>query len=370
MAPEPGRDPREGHQDDDVEGRDYQVGKPVDDAAVDRAPSRRSRYKSSAARAVAPGRRARASDLGCGPAPTRIAAFGVKPPRRRGGPAGGRTTYRAGRPARRSRPTADPSDPAASVTRPDRPRRRGPAVALPRPSARRRRHRRDGAMPPARTGRAGSPRSNRLSIWSQRSGVIGVRLLELAAEPGPSQPPIPLDRDHRDPQRRRRSRGPSSRRSTLRVITWLWRSFITARRSQRLVDGDDVQVLRLEVFHHRVERHPVPSGPATTGGPPTSVVDEHFSHGTGGRGEQVVGIRGLEIRVAQQPDHRLVDHRRRRESMVRSLPHHQVGGHRAQLVIHPGEEVVPGPVAPDPAPSRDELPIRATPRPPSPLRKK
>ena len=31
--------------------------------------------------------------------------------------------------------------------------------------------------------------------------------------------------------------------------------------------------------------------------------------------------------------------------------HHQVGGHLAQLVIHPGEEVVPGPVAPDPAPS-------------------
>ena len=154
-------------------------------------------------------------------------------------------------------------------------------------------------------------------------------------------------------------------------MTWRLALVQLGQPVEGLVDRDDVQPLLLEVVHHRVERHAPPAPAAAVGGPPPRVVDEHLPHGPRRRREQVAPVRRLvEDRLAQQPDHGLVDHRGGREGVVGPLPPHQARGDPAQLVIDQREELTPGPLVPGPGPSQDERQIPAAARPPSPLRRK
>jgi hypothetical protein len=85
------------------------------------------------------------------------------------------------------------------------------------------------------------------------------------------------------------------------------------------------------------------------------VVDEHLTHGTRRRREQVAPVRHLfEDGVTHQPDDGLMHHRGGRERVVGPLPPHQAGGDSAQLVIDQREDLIPCPLVPVPGPSHDE----------------
>jgi hypothetical protein len=91
-----------------------------------------------------------------------------------------------------------------------------------------------------------------------------------------------------------------------------------------LVHRDQVHALLLDVVHDLIEWRAPPAATPTVGGPPPRMVDQDLPHGPRGRGIQIGSVRGLvEDRVAQKPDHGLVDHGRGRERVVVAFPAHQ-----------------------------------------------
>ena len=162
---------------------------------------------------------------------------------------------------------------------------------------------------------------------------------ELTAEPGPREPPVPLDRDQSRSPVPRRPRELSTRRipqghhlgqapfhsASLSRASW------TATTSSSCASRSSTT---------KSSGHAPPSTSAPLGRPPPRVVDQYLPHGPRGRREQVTPVRRLvENRFAQQPNHCLVDHCRGREGMAGSFPSHQPRGHAAQLVVNHARSV-------------------------------
>jgi hypothetical protein len=88
------------------------------------------------------------------------------------------------------------------------------------------------------------------------------------------------------------------------------------------------------------------------------VFDKHLPHGPRGGREQEGPIRGaVEHRIAQQPDHGLVDQCRGREGMVLPFAAHHAAGDLAQLVIDQHDELTLGPLVPGPCASEYQAQI-------------
>ena len=148
-------------------------------------------------------------------------------------------------------------------------------------------------------------------------------LSQARPEPGPREPPVLLDGDHRHTERLgdlghgQPSEVPQGHDLALALVQ-------LGQPVEGLVDRDDVEFLRFEVVQHQVERHPLAATATPVGGPPPGMVDEDLPHGPCSRREQEAPVRGLvEDRVPHHPDHSLVDHGGGWQGVIGTLPPHQ-----------------------------------------------